>query len=194
MRYGAHLHCCCHSALWPVHRTRRRLHSRHRAGAHHAVLTVTAARKVAWLLQFLRPSLRFAVTASVLQEAHCSSANGLLRSSLAQSGLVRGAYERGAQEQRNFPSGQLPAGAANDSCAAAIIAVGHCWHRSNYFTLTLTRTGTADTVQSAQPAKTFNELDAPSPERASGAGLLLQVDTAGVTPVPVAKPAAPCRP
>jgi hypothetical protein len=33
---------------------------------HHAVLTVTAARKAAWLLQFLRPSLRRpAVTAVV---------------------------------------------------------------------------------------------------------------------------------
>jgi hypothetical protein len=47
MRHGVHPHGCCRSALRPVHGPRRRRDSRHRAGMthHHAVLTVTAARK-----------------------------------------------------------------------------------------------------------------------------------------------------
>jgi hypothetical protein len=53
---------------------------------HHAVLTVIAARKAAWLLQFLRPSLRRAVTASLLSamktavaEQRCANLVGATR-------------------------------------------------------------------------------------------------------------------
>jgi hypothetical protein len=38
------------------------------------VLTVTAARKAVWLLQFLRPSLRSAVTASLLSPMKIAAA------------------------------------------------------------------------------------------------------------------------
>jgi hypothetical protein len=55
-------------------RGRQHLSPRYLKDPHHAVVTLRCALKAAWLLQFLRPSLRSAVTASaVVADEDCSS-------------------------------------------------------------------------------------------------------------------------